>query len=89
MSDLLHYHGYEGSVEYSKSDGCLIGRVLHINSPIGYCGNTVAEIQAMFEEAVDEYLALCQERGISPDKPYKGSLKDFIVFQTTLKTQRI
>ncbi|MBQ9601383.1 MAG: type II toxin-antitoxin system HicB family antitoxin [Neisseriaceae bacterium] len=74
MSDLLKYRGYEGSVEYSAEDACLIGRVLHINSLIGYAGDTVTEIQAMFEQAVNEYLAMCEEKGIAPDKPYKGSL---------------
>ena len=74
MSDLLKYKGYEGTVEYSAEDGCLIGRVLHIRSVLGYAGDTVAEVKAMFEEAVDEYLALCEEKGWTPEKPYKGSL---------------
>lgn len=74
MSDVLKYKGYEGTVEYSAEDGCLVGRVLHINSVIGYAGDTVAEIRAMFEQAVDEYLALCEAQGWPPEKPYKGSL---------------
>ncbi|MCF7530263.1 type II toxin-antitoxin system HicB family antitoxin [Neisseria lisongii] len=74
MSDLLNYKGYEGSIEYSAEDDCLIGRILHIRNPIGYAGETVSEIRQMFEQAVDEYLALCAEKGWQPEKPYKGSL---------------
>ncbi|WP_197476454.1 MULTISPECIES: type II toxin-antitoxin system HicB family antitoxin [Eikenella] len=74
MNDLLSYKGYEGTVQYSKEDDCLHGRVLHIRSVLGYGGETLAEVKAMFEQAVDEYLAMCAEEGIPPEKPYKGSL---------------
>ncbi len=74
MNDLLSYKGYEGTVQYSKEDDCLHGRVLHIRSVLSYGGETLAEVKAMFEEAVDEYLVLCEEKGWTPEKPYKGSL---------------
>ena len=45
----LKYKGYEGSVEYSEEDDCLIGRVLHTNKAnIAYSGESIAEIKAMF-----------------------------------------
>jgi len=33
----------------------------------------VASLRASFEAAIDDYLALCEEKGIEPDKPFKGS----------------
>lgn len=74
MSDLLNYKGYQGTIEYSEEDNCLHGRVLHINSVLSYGGDTVAEVKAMFQQTVDEYLDMCAEKGLSPEKPYKGSL---------------
>ena len=71
----LKYKGYTGSVEYSEEDKCLFGKVqgLTIDS-ITYEGNTVEELTKDFEGAVDDYLRLCEEKGIKPRKPYNGVL---------------
>lgn len=41
---------------------------------ITYESQTVEELTADFEGAVDDYLALCEEKGIQPRKPYTGVL---------------
>ena len=41
---------------------------------ITYEGNTVAELIEDFHGAVDDYLLLCEEKGIKPKKPYSGTL---------------
>ena len=41
---------------------------------ITYEGSTVEELTADFEGAIDDYLALCEEEGIKPRKPYSGVL---------------
>lgn len=73
MSDLLEYKGFLGSVDYSAEDACLTGEVLFIDGTIVYGGESVDEIKAMFEEAVDGYLEMCEQNGIEPQKPFKGS----------------
>lgn len=72
MNSVLEYNGYQGSVEYSADDNCLVGRVLHIADSLCYDGTTVAEIKAAFEETVDEYIAFCAERGVEASKPFNG-----------------
>lgn len=69
----LKYKGYTGSVEFSTEDNCLFGKVqgLH-NTLISYEGTTIAEIRKDFEEAIDNYISSCKERGIEPAKPYSG-----------------
>ena len=37
-------------------------------------GSTVDELTADFHGAVDDYLALCKEKGVEPRKPYSGVL---------------
>lgn len=69
----LSYKGYTGSVEISEEDNCFFGKVLFIRSLISYEGQTIAEIKADFKDAVDDYLNLCKEKGIEPEKPFKGS----------------
>ena len=40
--DYLEYKGYKGSVEYSKADNCLCGKVLGMSKDlILYEGNTI------------------------------------------------
>lgn len=66
--NILQYKGYKGSVEYSAEDGCLIGKILYTKKAnIGYAGDSVEEIIAMFHQAVDEYLQLCEEQGWQPE----------------------
>ena len=71
----LKYKGYTGSVEYSEEDQCLFGKVQGLaKDSIKYEGTTVEELTADFQGAVDDYLALCDEKGIEPRKPYTGVL---------------
>lgn len=72
----LRYKGYVGSVEYSEEDNCLFGRVQGLDKGILilYEGNTVDELKADFEEAINSYLESCKDRGIEPKKSYSGRL---------------
>lgn len=73
MSDLLKYKGFYGTVEYSAPDKLLFGKIVGINSLISYEGKTIQELQNDFEAAIDDYLSLCKETGIEPEKTYRGS----------------
>jgi predicted HicB family RNase H-like nuclease len=69
----FEYKGYTGSIEYSKEDGLLYGKVLGINGLISYEGDTGKELEKDFKEAIDTYLMDCKNEGIVPEKPFKGS----------------
>lgn len=73
MSDLLSYHGYYGTVEYSKEDACLFGKVIGIRSLLSYEGASVTELEQDFRNVIDEYLEDCRTRKIEPEQPYKGT----------------
>ncbi|KTC36860.1 antitoxin HicB [Pseudomonas sp. ABAC21] len=73
MNNQLKHKGYIGSIEASLEDNCLYGKVLFIKALVSYEGKTVAELDAAFQEAVDDYLAPCQALGQTPEKPCKGS----------------
>lgn len=70
---LMSHAGYQGTGEVSLEDGCLHGRVLHINDLVTYEAETVAGLVEQFKAAVDDYLAHCREVGKQPDRPYTGS----------------
>nr|WP_189659719.1 type II toxin-antitoxin system HicB family antitoxin [Pseudomonas poae] len=69
----MKHKGYIGSIEASLEDNCLFGKVLFIKALVSYEGKTVSELDAAFQEAVDDYLATCQALGQTPEKPCKGS----------------
>lgn len=73
MSNLLSYRNYNGTVEYSKEDECLFGKVVGIKSLLSYEGNSLQELEQDFHNVVDEYMADCKERNVEPEKPYKGT----------------
>ena len=55
--DYLEYKGYKGSVEYSKEDNCLFGKVQGMSKDlIAYEGQTLDELRKDFEDGVDSYL---------------------------------
>lgn len=73
MSSLLSYKNYNGTVEYSKEDNCLYGKVIGIKSLLSYEGDSVKELEQDFQNAIDTYLEDCEERNIEPERPYKGT----------------
>lgn len=71
---VLTCNGFQGSIEVSLEDNCLFGRLLHIDDLVTYEGETPEQLRVAFEQAIHDYLALCQEEGKEPNKPFKGSL---------------
>ena len=60
-------HYWCGTVEF-------IEILTSCNSLISYEGETAKQIDSAFKEAIDDYLVSCKERGVEPEKPFKGSL---------------
>ena len=73
MSDFMEYKGYNGTVEYSDADKVLFGKILGIKSLLSYEGDSLINLRRDFEDVIDDYLETCVEKGIKPEKPYKGS----------------
>lgn len=68
----LEYKGYIGSVETDFDDDILFGKLLHIRDLVTYEAESPKALNEAFREAVDDYLADCEEEGYEPDKPFKG-----------------
>lgn len=69
----LKYKGYIGSVAYSEPDKVFFGKLEGIDDLVNYEGESVAELTAAFQEAVEDYLAFCEGEGVKPEKSYSGS----------------
>ena len=70
----MTYRGYTARVAYSEEDGCFVGHLAGIRDVVGFHGESVTELRAAFEEAVDDYLETCVKLGRAPQKPYSGKL---------------
>lgn len=70
----MNHQGYTARIEYDERDNIFIGRILGIRAIISFHGQTVKELRKEFEHAIDDYLAECTERSVSPEKPASGKL---------------
>lgn len=73
MNNIMKYKDYVGTVEFSEEDHCFFGSVLGIRSLISYEGTDARSLVENFHDAVDSYLELCEEKGETPEKAYKGT----------------
>ncbi|MCE2928863.1 MAG: type II toxin-antitoxin system HicB family antitoxin [Candidatus Caenarcaniphilales bacterium] len=73
MSNLIEYKGYYGSVNFSAEDKVFYGKLEFINSAIMFEGTDIKSLEKDFKNAVEDYLTLCQKKGIDPQRPFKGS----------------
>ena len=69
----LTYKDYIGSVSYSAEDEVFYGKIEHINDLITFESSDAHRLKHAFREAVDDYIKFCNEKGIEPEKPFKGS----------------
>ena len=69
----LEYKGYTGTIEYSKEDELLFGKVIGIKSLLSYEGLTGTDLEADFKGVINDYLEDCKASNINPEKPFKGS----------------
>lgn len=74
MKNSLTYKGYTGSVQFDADDMLFYGNVLGLKrARISYEGKTVNELVKDFQDAIDDYLEMCVEDKIEPEKPFKGA----------------
>ena len=74
VMNTMTYKGYVWSVSYSEKDNVFFGKIEGINGLVNFEGESVKELTEAFHEAVDDYLAYCEEEGVVPDKSYTGVL---------------
>ena len=73
MKNIMKYKNYYGSIEYDENDLIFFGKLEFIRALVTYQGESAKEIRKEFESAVNDYLELCEQENIEPEKPFKGS----------------
>ena len=72
MNNTMEYKGYIAVVQYEGDDKTFSGVVRCTRDLISFEGETVEELQAAFEMAVDDYLQWCVETNEEPDRQFSG-----------------
>ncbi|WP_174279382.1 type II toxin-antitoxin system HicB family antitoxin [Sphingomonas bacterium] len=70
----MTYQGYSAPIQFDAEDGIFFGRLAGIRDGVGFHGESVQELRAAFEEAVDDYIATCAKLGRPTQRPYSGKL---------------
>lgn len=70
----ISYKNYSARIEYDPDDRIFVGHLAGIRDIVGFHGASVDELESAFHEAVDDYLAMCEQLGQSPEKPASGKM---------------
>lgn len=70
----MTYKNYAARIDYRDEDRCFVGHIAGIHDIVGFHGESVVELRAAFEEAVDDYFETCEKLNRPPQKPYSGNL---------------
>jgi predicted HicB family RNase H-like nuclease len=74
MKNVMTYKGYTARIEFDQRDNIFIGKIIGIVDNITFHGETVKELQADFQAAIDHYTADCEATGRKPLKAASGKI---------------
>jgi predicted HicB family RNase H-like nuclease len=73
MKDKMVFKDFIGTIHYSDDDQIFYGKIEGINDLVTFEGDNVKALKKAFEEAVEDYMILCEEINKDPKKSFKGS----------------
>ena len=71
---MMTYKGYGARVEFDYDAQVFHGRVINTRDVIFFEATSVDELNREFQFSIDDYLAMCAERGEEPDRPFSGKV---------------
>ena len=66
---MFSYREYRAKVEFDHSAGVFHRRVMNTRDVIFFEGTSVDELTKEFRFSIDDYLAMCAQKGEDPDRP--------------------
>ncbi len=70
--NIMKLDGYTAKIEYDPDLDLFRGEILGLNGGADFYGSNPAELRQEFKNSIEEFLAVCAEKGISPTKEYSG-----------------
>ncbi len=72
MKSVMEYKGFCTKIDFDADAKLLHGKIEGINNLVIFECEDASQIEAEFHNAVDDYLAFCEEVGKQPEKEYCG-----------------
>jgi predicted HicB family RNase H-like nuclease len=69
----LEYKGYIGTIEPCLETLKMYGKIEFINDLVTYGADSLKDLKNEFENAVEDYLIVCDELNTPPNKPFSGT----------------
>ena len=66
---MMQYKGYRAVVNFDYEASVFHGEVVDTRDVIFFEGTSVDELTKEFRFSIDDYLAMCAQRGEEPDRP--------------------
>ena len=70
----MEYRGYRAVVSFDYEASVFHGEVVDTRDVIFFEGTSVEQLDKEFRLSIDDYLAVCAERGREPDRPFSGKV---------------
>jgi predicted HicB family RNase H-like nuclease len=72
---MMEYKGYlAGPIDFDPEDKTLSGVIAGLKDVVHFEAGGADDLYEAFKGSIEEYLALCAERGEEPDKPFNGKI---------------
>lgn len=71
MNNFIEYKGYYTNVQSSPEDHILHGKIEGIRDLVNFECESASEVEEKFHEAIDDYLAFCEDMNRMPERPCK------------------
>jgi predicted HicB family RNase H-like nuclease len=68
----MRYGDYLAEIDFEEESKLFHGRVVNIRDVVNFYGGSAKKLLTEFRRSVEEYVAVCREEGIEPNKPYSG-----------------
>lgn len=72
MAMTMEHKGYIGAIDYDPDGRVFHGRVINTRDVITFEGRSVDALERALARSVDDYLEMCAEDGVEPEKPLSG-----------------
>jgi predicted HicB family RNase H-like nuclease len=72
--NVMKYKGHVARVDFDAEDAVFVGHLAGINDVVGFHADTVEDLKAAFEAAVEDYLATCKHLKKVPEKSFSGKV---------------
>ena len=69
----MEYKGYYAAIKYDHVDEVFHGEVVGTRDVIFFEATSATELKKEFHFSIDDYLAMCAERGQEPDSQFARS----------------